>query len=331
MAIRRPTVAVFGSLAAVALAVALLPVPPALAASRAAAAWRTVTYRGVSLQVPSAWPVFDLRRDPTRCVRFDRHAVYLGHQGDQPDCPAGLIGRTEALQVEPLDDRAVAGVTLSPGRTTVGGAPARLASGADASHTLAAALPSLGVMVSLPYGSDRTLVDRILASVRQTGAVTPRPVPDTPPPASPDTADVSIRTIYTGQGFDACTAPSTTTMKAWTGSPFHSLGTYIGGANRACSQANLTTSWVTSVEGMGWRLAPLWVGLQAPCTYHTGVAKIDPTRPADQGVASADYAATAASDLALGSHTPIYFDMEGYSANNTSCTKSVQSFVTGWV
>src|SRR5438270_1114713 len=132
-AVRRPMVAVWGSLAVVALAVALLPVPPALAASRAAGAWRTVTYRGVSLQVPSSWPVFDLRRDPAQCVRFDRHAVYLGHQGEQPDCPAGLIGRTEALQIEPLDDRAVAGVTLSPGLTTLGGMPARLASGADGS------------------------------------------------------------------------------------------------------------------------------------------------------------------------------------------------------
>ena len=29
--------------------------------------------------------------------------------------------------------------------------------------------------------------------------------------------------------------------------------------------------------------------------------------------------------------SPIYFDMEGYSANNAACTKSVQAFVTGWV
>ena len=42
---------------------------------------RTVSYHGVEFDVPAEWPVYDLAADPTTCVRFDQHAVYLGHPG----------------------------------------------------------------------------------------------------------------------------------------------------------------------------------------------------------------------------------------------------------
>src|SRR5512138_1304293 len=48
---------------------------------------------------------------------------------------------------------------------------------------------------------------------------------------------------FSGSGFDACTAPSETTMKSWLNSPYRAIGIYIGGVNRGCAQANLTTSW----------------------------------------------------------------------------------------
>src|SRR6202000_78897 len=35
------------------------------------------------------------------CVRFDKHTVYLGTPGATQDCPANLVGRTEALLVQP--------------------------------------------------------------------------------------------------------------------------------------------------------------------------------------------------------------------------------------
>ena len=44
-------------------------------------------------RVPGDWPVFDLAADPSTCVRFDVHAVYLGHPGADMNCPAGLVGR----------------------------------------------------------------------------------------------------------------------------------------------------------------------------------------------------------------------------------------------
>src|SRR6266568_1891950 len=66
-------------------------------------ATKQVTYHGYKVEVPTSWPVVDLARNPSACVRFDVHAVYLGHPGADPSCPAKLVGRTEALLVEPID------------------------------------------------------------------------------------------------------------------------------------------------------------------------------------------------------------------------------------
>src|SRR5262249_13049722 len=52
------------------------------------AGFSVVHYQSVTFQVPSNWPVYDLAQDPTRCVRYDVHAVYLGHEGSTPNCPA---------------------------------------------------------------------------------------------------------------------------------------------------------------------------------------------------------------------------------------------------
>ena len=45
-------------------------------------------------------------------------------------------------------------------------------------------------------------------------------------------------------------------MAAWVSSPYRALGVYIGGANRACSQPNLTPAWVSEQVSEGWRLMP---------------------------------------------------------------------------
>jgi hypothetical protein len=84
---------------------------------------------------------------------------------------------------------------------------------------------------------------------------------------------------------------------------------------------------------MGWNLLPLYVGLQAPCVGQTRLQHISTVQAtaSSQGRAAADDAASLATNFGLPSGSPIYFDMEGYSGNNTACTKSVQSFVTGWV
>src|ERR1700754_974540 len=70
----------------------------------------------------------------------------------------------------------------------------------------------------------------------------------------------------TGYGADTCTAPSETQMRAfWTNTPYSYWGVYIGGADRACAQPNLTRTWVSHMLTMGWDLMPIWVGRQNPC------------------------------------------------------------------
>src|SRR5512143_1324666 len=73
-----------------------------VAAVARAVATKRVRYHGYSVVVPSGWPVYRLAEHPRVCVRFDRHAVYLGRPGRDQACPAHAAGRTEAILVEPL-------------------------------------------------------------------------------------------------------------------------------------------------------------------------------------------------------------------------------------
>jgi hypothetical protein len=136
--------------------------------------------------------------------------------------------------------------------------------------------------------------------------------------------------VFTGYGFEACTAPSPSALQAWQASPYRAVGIYIGGRNRACGDGNLSASWVASVEAMGWSLMPLYVGLQAPCVSQKGLAKIDPASAASQGTAAADDAVAKATQLGLPPGSPITFDMEGYSTTNPTCTATVQTFLAAW-
>ncbi len=153
-------------------------------------------------------------------------------------------------------------------------------------------------------------------------------------PSSGTAAERTARAgVYTGYGFDACTAPSSASLNAWSASPYRALGIYLGGVNRACKDGNLNASWVSSTLASGWSLLPLYVGLQAPCVSGAGLAKISSnlTTAANQGRAAADDAVALTGKFGLPGGTPIYFDMEGYSTTDASCTKVVQSFVTAWV
>jgi hypothetical protein len=163
-----------------------------------------------------------------------------------------------------------------------------------------------------------TLVALAVAAAALLSACLPA-APPAPPP-------------YT-KGFDACAAPSITTMSKWkTSSPYDTIGVYIGGANRGCAQPNLTPTWVTSAWGQGWKLLPIWVGPQASCTTLGSTTRMssDGATAFFQGVNEAQAAADAAYKLGLGWLTPIYYDMEGYTRGG-ACTNAVQSFADGWV
>jgi hypothetical protein len=133
---------------------------------------------------------------------------------------------------------------------------------------------------------------------------------------------------FIGLGFDSCTVPSTSSTQAWLGSPYRAMAVYLGGANRACPDGNLSAEWVTAVQGQGWSLIPIYVGLQAPCT--DGFSTIDPGQAVSQGSQAAGDAASRARDFGLGQGTAIFFDMEAYDPIGGPCSGAVTAFLTGW-
>jgi hypothetical protein len=289
-------------------------------------ATKVVRYLGWHARVPAAWPVYRLSAHPRTCVRFNRHAVYLGPPGAQERCPAHAAGRTEALLVSPLRSTlgpiptggAVAQRTRSAGRVVVT---------ATWDRHPAAVASALGVR-SVP-AAGRAYARRETAAVRAAahaasgsrGAASDTAVPAQNAPAGPGA-------VYTGLGFDACSTPSSKAMTAWSKSPFRAVGVYLGGVNMACTQSNLTASWVTAQADAGWHLIPLYVGPQAPGNG-CGCAAISPAGATSEGTAAAQSAIDEAQALGLGAGNPIYYDMENYT-RTTSASETVLEFLEAW-
>lgn len=150
-----------------------------------------------------------------------------------------------------------------------------------------------------------------------------------PAPVNPRAGATSSAATFTGLGFDACSAPSSKAMAAWSASPYRAIGVYIGGTNRACSQPNLTPGWVDEQTEEGWHLIPTYVGLQAPTSACGSCAKLTASQAAAQGIAAAVDAVADASAVAMGPGSPIYFDMEAYDPS-TSATSATLAFLQSW-
>jgi glycoside hydrolase-like protein len=143
------------------------------------------------------------------------------------------------------------------------------------------------------------------------------------------TARISGVSGFVGLGFDACTAPSRRSMRAWDSSPYRAIGVYIGGLNRGCSQPNLSTSWVSEQIAAGWSLIPTYVGLQAPTSSCTSCATLSAAAASSQGSAAAVDAVEDAAAVGIGPGSPIYYDMESYS-RTSSATNATLTFLAAW-
>ncbi|MGW8887218.1 glycoside hydrolase domain-containing protein [Streptomyces sp. NPDC055749] len=291
---------------------------------------RTVTYQGYRLKVPATWHVVDLAEQPDACIRFDHPAVYLGHPGDSSACPTGLVGRTQGLIVEPL-------ATLDAGRTT--SSTARAAEGSAVAPRpltrngeIQVAIESAGVLVTAAH------TDATEASVRKvlgTATLTADAHPVALATARVGAAGVAAAAgpqpgDFTGKGFDACAAPSQSTMDSWlANSPYRAVGVYISGQTRACGQPNLTASWVSNQTAKGWHLIPIEVGRQAPCSAFSNKMSSDPATARSQGASAANSSVSAAQSLGIPAGSAIYNDIEGY-ASNASCKAAVLSYLSGW-
>jgi hypothetical protein len=319
-----------------ALAAVLTGALPAPARAAGIAGTKLVRYGAFSARVPRSWPVYRLARDPHACVRFDRHAVYLGRPASAERCPAHAAGRTEAILVSPVPRagaNAFAAARLAPSTGAVAQVRRRGAHvlvTATWNRDPAAVRAALGVRsvtaAARAYHRAQTLVlhrslVRPPAAAGGGGGAQPNA---TPTPTGPATAGE----VYDGLGFDACSAPSTSAMNAWLSSPFRAIGVYIGGPEMACAQTNLSAAWVSAVTAAGWHLIPIYVGLQSP-TNGCGCASISSATAATEGSQAAASAVQEAQALGLGAGNPIYDDMENYT-RTTSASQAVLAYLQGW-
>ncbi|GGT33590.1 glycoside hydrolase domain-containing protein [Streptomyces chromofuscus] len=292
---------------------------------------RTVTYHGYSVDVPTDWQVVDLAENPRACLRLDRPAVYLGRPADQNDCPARVVGRTAGIVVEPITARSAGQATAATARAPRGKATAP--SAASRSDTIQIAVEDAGVLVTAAHTpATESLVREVLASAELTAGAERTELPDSGQrsDAAPLAAAGPQPGSYLGKGFDACTAPSQAAMNAWqSSSPYSAVGVYISGSFRGCAQPNLTATWVTNQTNNGWRLIPIDVGRQAPCTSYSLKMSTDPATAKSQGVTAAAGAVSAASSLGIPPGSAIYSDIEAYTST-TSCKAAVLSYLSGW-
>jgi hypothetical protein len=136
---------------------------------------------------------------------------------------------------------------------------------------------------------------------------------------------------FTGQGFDACTAPPPDLMKAWRGaSPYQAVGIYIGGVNRACQQPQLTAAWVDAQVADGWRLLPIYMGLQPQCTTSNKKFRFSAAEASGAGRAAASDAVREARVLGLPKGSTIFVDVEAYSTTDDVCRRSVLAYQSAW-
>ncbi|MGW9447744.1 DUF1906 domain-containing protein [Streptomyces sp. NPDC055632] len=175
------------------------------------------------------------------------------------------------------------------------------------------------------------------AAVSRTAAPAVPPAPATPPPpaaapAAPGAPTSTTPVHFTGKAFDICEAPSVETMRAWRGSPYGAVGIYFAGRGRGCpGQRELDSGWVASVQAMGWRLLPLFVGSQAPCVEAPAKKPFAiGSDPWGQGTREAGDAVRAARALGLGTSSPLYLDIEAYRRGDAQCAATTLSFVRGW-
>jgi hypothetical protein len=143
-------------------------------------------------------------------------------------------------------------------------------------------------------------------------------------------ASAEPATRYSGLAFDTCTAPSFAAMTAWGASPYRAVGIYFGGVNRACAQPQLTPGWVTGVTQLGWRLLPIYKGLQPPCGGKPTDQKVTASGAKAQGAAAASDAVRKAEALGLRPGSAFYNDIEHYSPTDVACRRAVLTYLSAW-
>ncbi len=140
---------------------------------------------------------------------------------------------------------------------------------------------------------------------------------------------------WVGQGVDICEIPNLAKLQIWwDNGPYTAVNLYIGGATRACANADISKSFLTQLNQQGWKFIPTWVGPQAPCTGYSVRMSNDPATAYLQGISEANSALAVAVQLGLTEAdqkgTVIYYDLEAYDTGNTNCRNAANQFIQGW-
>jgi hypothetical protein len=148
------------------------------------AALKTIVYAGYELRVPASWPVYRLDENPSTCVRYDVHAVYLGTPGANEKCPAWIIGRTQTVSVIPGTQVAAgggpeisyqraqpfqAGAAPVASLPAVDGAVMQNAEQHELRVTLGAPAQGTGATIVATYAGSSAAVEQVLASLAPAG------------------------------------------------------------------------------------------------------------------------------------------------------------------
>jgi hypothetical protein len=236
-----------------------------------------VQYYGYQVQVPGSWPVYDLTADPSQCVLFNVHAVYLGTPGSAQDCPAAALGHTESLLIQ------VASPASAPSSAVVltgtsaalpqnAALPASAAAAAATSHTLQVEVPAAGVLVSAAFGANETQIRAILAGATRTGAASGSSASTTAAVSAPSATQGLLSTgseLVTGQAAAAQAAsvraaPAQSARQAAASATAATLsgmtGSGLGFDTCTVPSAATMTSWLSSpyrvvatyLGGMNW-------------------------------------------------------------------------------
>lgn len=140
---------------------ATLPTPPTTSGPNTA---QKVTFGGVQFGVPVGWPVYTLANDPTRCVRQDVHAVYLGQEGPSPSCPARIVGHTETVHVEPFNAKSQPQAARATQAQILNGLNVRVDPAEQIAGAVTAVFPDQQLVVTITFVKSSALADEIFHS-----------------------------------------------------------------------------------------------------------------------------------------------------------------------
>ena len=237
---------------------------------------RVIQYHGYQIQVPGSWPVYNLATDPSQCVLFNVHAVYLGTPGSAQDCPATALGHTESLLIQavsPASAPSSAVVLPGPGASLPRNAalPAAATAAAAVSHMLQVEVSVAGVLVTAAYGANETQIRTILAGATQAGPASGSSTSTTTttavsgPPATQGVLSSGSELVTgqaaTAQAASAQAAPAHQAAASATAAKLSGLtGSGLGFDTCTVPSAAAMTSWLSSpyrivatyLGGMNW-------------------------------------------------------------------------------